>query len=81
MSTLIAQRQGSFVHESTLKYYGQLIGATIQHIVLVGDVFGEALPVLIVKTADGKMKQVELWSDPEGNDVGHFDISDYTVED
>lgn len=81
MSTLIAQAQDCKVHPDFLKYYGKIIGATIQHVVLVGGEYGEPVPVLIMKAFDGTMLQVEVWSDPEGNGSGHLDIAPYPASD
>lgn len=76
------------ITEQERKHYGQLIGATIQRVVLVKPE-GEAVdwfednytPVLIVTTKDGRELQVELWSDEEGNGAGYADIIDVTHPD
>lgn len=66
-------------------HYGQLIGATIQRVVLVKPEGEDAqwcedeyTPVLILTTKDGRELQVELWCDEEGNGAGHADITDVT---
>ena len=76
MGKLVAQTQDCDVHVSTREHYGQLIGAVIKHVVLVGNEQGDMTPVLLVKTAQGQDVQVEVWSDPEGNGSGHLDIYD-----
>jgi hypothetical protein len=76
------------ITEKERRYYGQLIGATIQRVVLVKPE-GEDInwfednytTVLIVTTTDGRELQVELWSDEEGNGAGHADIADVTDPD
>lgn len=76
------------ITETERRYYGQLIGATIQRVVLVKpegddiDWFEDNYTVvLIVTTPDGRELQVELWSDEEGNGAGHADIADVTHPD
>jgi hypothetical protein len=76
------------ITEKERAHYGQLIGATIQRVVLVKPE-GEAIdwfedeytPVLILTTKDGRELQVELWSDEEGNGAGYADIIDVTHPD
>jgi hypothetical protein len=76
------------ITEKERQHYGQLIGATIQRVVLVKPE-GEAIdwfedeytPVLILTTKDGRELQVELWSDGEGNGAGYADIIDVTHPD
>lgn len=72
----LAHQQDCDLPENYRKYYGQLIGSVIQQVILVGSYEGNIVPVLTVKTFDGKELQVEVWSDPEGNGVGHLDIYD-----
>lgn len=76
MKTALAQQQDGDFTVAYREYYGQLIGAQIKQVVLIGDPWGHAVPVLIVQTADKREMQVEVWCDPEGNGAGHLDIHD-----
>lgn len=70
----MASQQGCVLPDPYRKYYGQLVGAYVKHVVLVREEDGETVPVLIMQTSDGKELQVEVWRDPEGNGAGHLDI-------
>lgn len=79
--TFMAKAQDCEVTDNYRKYYGQLIGSVIENVVLVGDEYGSPIPILIVRGFDKQLRQVEVWSDPEGNGTGHLDISPYPSQD
>jgi hypothetical protein len=60
------------------KYYGQLVGATVTHAILVkpneDDWTQDDFTPLLVLKKGGDTFYVELWSDPEGNGAGHAHI-------
>jgi hypothetical protein len=71
------------ITDRTRKYYGQLIGATVSHVVLAKDIeedwtHDEYRPILALVKPDGGFLYVEVQRDPEGNGAGHLHIS--TIE-
>lgn len=61
------------------EYYGQLIGTKVVEVLLAKQAeedwtADEYTPILALKTADGDVLYVEVWSDAEGNGSGHLHI-------
>ena len=57
-------------HMSVLK------GAQIVETTAIEEDFdNEVVPVLLVKTPEGKFYQIDVLMDPEGNGPGHLDIN------
>lgn len=59
------------------KHYKQLIGYTITDIVVVDDEMFDSPQVAIFVKKGHQQLMLSLLSDPEGNDTGFLDISNY----
>ena len=58
------------------EYMSVLKGAHIVEATVLDEEFtDEVIPVLLVKTPEGKFYQVDVLMDPEGNGPGHLDIN------
>lgn len=59
-------------NEYYAKYYGDLVGATILSFDGMNNEedFGDGFPTFTVKFKDGEIGQIQISSDPEGNEGG-----------